>query len=154
MIMKILKSPSPILYQKAALVEKVDKSILMLVKNMTETMEHLRAQGIAAPQVGESKRIVIIGTLGANITMINPEIIWMSEHKVHGIEGCLSTNDLRSVWRADRVQVKYADEMGNNCMQTFFGRGAVCVQHEIDHLDGITIETQELWNSKTRTAVG
>ena len=147
-VLKLYEYPEPILKQKAQKVEKVDAEIQKLLDDMLETMYASAGLGLAAPQIGVSKRIVVIdveqedddnGVKSGNpLCLVNPEIIWRSEDKVCGEEGCLSVPKQRAeVERNAEVKVRYLDYEGNE--QEIFGDGllAVCLQHELDHLDGL-----------------
>ena len=135
--------PDPVLRRKSAPVEAVDDSVRQLLDDMFETMYNAPGVGLAAPQVGVSKRVVVMDC-GEDeesqqpIRMVNPEITWRSEEMVTREEGCLSIPDHRgNVSRHDAVTVRYLDESGKEQELTANGLLATCVQHEIDHLDGI-----------------
>ena len=148
-VLKLYTYPDPVLKKKAEKVQKVDDSVRQLLDDMLETMYADAGVGLAAPQVGVSKRIVVIdvnqeddedGELvhGEPLFMVNPEIIWRSDEKVCGEEGCLSVPKQRAeVERHAQVRVRYLDYDGNE--QEILGDGllSVCLQHELDHLDGI-----------------
>jgi len=147
-ILKLYEYPEAILKQKAQKVDKVDVEIQKLLDNMLETMYASAGIGLAAPQIGVSKRIVVIdveqedddnGVKSGNpLFLVNPEIIWRSEDKVCGEEGCLSVPKQRAeVERNAQVKVRYLDYDGNE--QEIEGDGllAICLQHELDHLDGV-----------------
>ena len=120
--LKVYEYPHPILKQKAAKVEKVDDELRRFLDDMLETMYEAVGVGLAAPQVGVSKRVVVIDAeqeddgaghrTGKPMYLINPEIIWRSEEKVCGEEG--------------KEQEILADDFL-----------AIVIQHELDHLDGI-----------------
>lgn len=142
MILPIVKYPDPILQQPTEPVTEFNKELQTLVENMFESMYHAQGIGLAAPQVGVSKRLTVVDlSLGKNpeerIVLINPEIV-LKEGKQTEEEGCLSLPDIRDkVSRAFHVRVKAQDAKGN-----WFERDAEellsrCFQHEIDHLDGI-----------------
>lgn len=124
-------------------VRKVDKNILKLIKNMEATMEKESGCGLAAPQVGELLRVVIVMLNQQTdqeviIPMINPEIVFHSEEMEVGEEGCLSVPDyFDEVKRYKDIVVKYQDAKGREQMLKLSDLNARVVQHEIDHLNGI-----------------
>lgn len=147
-VLKLYEYPDAVLKQKSQRVEKVDAEVQKILDDMLETMYASAGVGLAAPQVGLLKRIVVIDVeqeedgddykAGHPLFLINPEIVWRSEDKVCGEEGCLSVPKQRAeVERNAKVRVKYTDYNGQE--QEIEGDGllAVCLQHEIDHLDGI-----------------
>lgn len=141
--LELYEYPEPILKQTAKKVEKVDDQLRRFLDDMLETMYEASGVGLAAPQVGVSKRIIVIDVgveedKNEPIFLINPEIIWTSEEKACREEGCLSLPELRAeVERFAAVRVRYVDYYGN--LQEIFGEGllGVALQHEIDHLDGV-----------------
>lgn len=141
--LKILIAPNPILKAKAAPVDEVDDKVRRLMDDMLETMYWAPGIGLAAPQVGVSKRIVVMdlsnkGEPKAPVRLVNPEIVWRSEEKEIKEEGCLSLPEqYADVLRPLAVRVAYTDEHG--LPKEIEGKGMLgrCLQHEIDHLDGI-----------------
>lgn len=127
-----------ILRKKSREVEKVDEKVLMLLKDMAETMyDNGNGAGLAAPQVGILKRIVVIDMGQGLINLINPEII-EAEGSQEVIEGCLSIPDQwGKLIRPKRVKVKALNEKAEEIIITGEGDLAKCLCHEIDHLDGI-----------------
>lgn len=152
-ILPILVAPNPILRKKAEVVPVVDHAIKELLKNMIETMDAEDGIGLAAPQVGVSKQVLIMN-VPANMTvkgeeiegieptpdfyqMINPEIIWTSKELASCEEGCLSVpGQYASVLRPEKVRVRYLNHKGEICETDFSHLQAACVQHEMDHLAG------------------
>ncbi len=142
-IMPIVLIPDPVLRQKAAPVDGVDDAIRQLMDDMLETMYDAPGIGLAAPQVGISKRVIVMDCSDDDdkpepIKMANPEIISLSEEKSTMEEGCLSIPDQRGdVTRPSAITVRYLDE--NNTQQELSCDGllAVCIQHEVDHLNGV-----------------
>jgi peptide deformylase len=140
---KILTFPHPLLAKKAKPVAVVDDEIRRLVDDMAETMYAAPGVGLAAPQVGELLRIVVIDVdytdegKSANLrVLINPEIV-SKEGSISWEEGCLSVPGVtEEVKRSGRVVVRALDRDGKP--QEIIGEGllGVCMQHEIDHLDG------------------
>jgi peptide deformylase len=142
MILNIKKYPDPVLRQKAVEVTNIDETILRLMDDMVETMLHAPGVGLAAPQVGISKRIIVVDLSGGseerNVQMfINPEIVEASGSET-GEEGCLSLpNEFAYVKRASKIILKALDEKGDESKLELEGLPARIVQHEVDHLDGI-----------------
>ncbi len=142
-VLKLYEYPHPILKKKAQKVEKVDDDMRKFLDDMLETMYADAGVGLAAPQVGVSKRVVVIDISHEEekmdpLYMVNPEIIWKSEEMVCGEEGCLSVPDQRAeVERFAAVKVKYLDYNGKEQELLAEDFLAIAVQHELDHLDGI-----------------
>ncbi|KAF2957676.1 peptide deformylase [Thermotoga sp. Ku-13t] len=127
----------PVLRKKAKEVSQIDEYILSLIKDMFEAMYAEDGVGLAAPQVGVSLRIIVMDD-GKPRAMINPQIIYRSEEKIIGEEGCLSIPEVfENVERSKEVIVKYKDENGTEHEEKFIDYSARIVQHEYDHLDGI-----------------
>ncbi len=143
--LKIYEYPHPILKQKAERVAKVDDDLRKFLDDMLETMYVADGVGLAAPQVGVSKRIVVIDVSGAEegaekspIFLVNPEIVWHSDEKGCHFEGCLSVPEQRAeVERYLQVRVHYLDYDGKEQEILADELLAIALQHEIDHLDGI-----------------
>jgi peptide deformylase len=139
-ILEIRIYPDPILKNVAQAVSLFDLELKTLVESMFETMYAARGIGLAAPQIGVSKRIVVIDISedgDERHVFINPKIL-KAEGQVSGEEGCLSIPDFRErVARYERVQVQAQDVNGNSFTLDTEGLLAICLQHEIDHLDGI-----------------
>lgn len=142
-ILSIIHAPDPRLKVKCAPVEQVDDAIRALMDDMLETMYDAPGIGLAAPQVGVHKRVLVVDTARegedpAPIRMANPEIVWQSEELATYQEGCLSLpEEYADVERPAAVRIRYLDE--NNQKREIEAEGllATCVQHEMDHLDGI-----------------
>ncbi|MCK5546045.1 MAG: peptide deformylase [Rhodospirillaceae bacterium] len=141
-VLPILIAPDPKLKAKAKKVDAVDDETLKLMNDMVETMHSANGIGLAAPQVGVSKRIIVVDILpkderGRPIRMANPEIIWASEEDELREEGCLSLPDqYADVLRPKNVRVRYVDHENEIREIDAEGMLSVCVQHEIDHLEG------------------
>ena len=134
----VLKLGEQTLRKPTKKVEKFDKNLWELLDDMAETMYKNVGMGLAAPQVGILKKIVIMEVNGAFFEMINPEIISQSPETTEDEEGCLSVpNKHGIVARPNQVTVKFQDRLGYD--MTICGEGlfARCVCHEIDHLNGI-----------------
>lgn len=141
-VLKILTYPDPILRRKALPVETIDEGTEKLAKAMAETMYGAPGIGLAAPQVGESLRVITIDITPEKeglITIINPEIIF-SEGECAEEEGCLSVPDFKeTISRKAKVVVQGMDTSGKEIQIPAEGILALCFQHEIDHLDGILV---------------
>jgi len=142
MILTILKYPDPILSQPGEPVTDFNDELRTLVANMFETTYASQGIGLAAPQVGVSKRVTVIDlSMGKNpaekIVLINPEII-SSEGKLYEEEGCLSFPDIREkVVRSAKVRIRAQDENGKWFEMDGEELLSRCFQHEIDHLNGV-----------------
>ena len=124
-------------------VDKIDDGIKKLAKDMLDTMYAAPGIGLAATQMGEMKRVVVMdlakdGEPPAPIVMVNPEILKFSDETVTTEEGCLSIPELYyDVERPAEVTVRYTDLDGKEVTREANDRLAICVQHELDHLDGV-----------------
>jgi len=142
MILPIVKYPDPILSQPGEPVTEFNAELRKLVADMFETTYANQGIGLAAPQVGASKRVTVIDvSMGKNpkdkLAIINPEIIF-SEGKLYEEEGCLSFPDIREkVVRAAKVRIRAQDEKGKWFEMDGDDLLARAFQHEIDHLDGV-----------------
>lgn len=142
MILEIKTFPDEVLRKKSILVEKIDDNIKKLLDDMAETMYEAPGIGLAAPQVGVNKRVVVIDITGPEersglLKIINPEIISM-EGECEGEEGCLSIpQEYADVKRAEKITVKFLNEDGKEQILEADGLLSRAFQHEIDHLDGI-----------------
>ena len=138
----ILKFPDPILRQKAKKISNFDASLQNLATDMIETMYDAPGVGLAAPQIGESIRLIVVNASQEEdgeetMVLVNPEIT-EREGTQADEEGCLSVLDLTaSVKRSQKVTVSYQDMTGESHELTVEDRLAVILQHEIDHLNGI-----------------
>lgn len=145
----VLKMGEPLLLQKAEPITEFDTPELhALIKDMEDTMAHMNGAGIAAPQIGVSKRVVIFG-VGHNprypdadqvpyTVLINPVLTPVGVELEDGWEGCLSVPGMRGVVpRYERLQYTGFDQYGNKIDRLVSGFHARVVQHECDHLDGI-----------------
>jgi peptide deformylase len=136
MILEIKKYPNPILRKKSEKVEKVTPEIKKLIEDMTEAMEKNDGVGLAAPQIGELKRIIVIKTNQGPKAFINPKILNKSRKTETLEEGCLSFPGLfLRIKRAKEIEIEAFDEKSKKIKAE--GILAKVLQHEIDHLDGI-----------------
>ena len=140
---RILTVPDPMLRQKSIPVEKIDTNIKNLMNDMLETMYDAPGIGLAAIQIGIAKRVVVMDVSKEAdkkepLYFVNPEITWKSSTSTTYEEGCLSIpNQFAKIKRADKCNVKYLDYDGEEKEIKAEGLIATCIQHEIDHLNGI-----------------
>ncbi len=142
-ILEILKYPDERLTQKSEVIDCITPEVVQLANNMVETMYASRGVGLAAPQVGEFIRLIVLDFSGPEEQselhiMINPELTLLGEQVVSPMEGCLSVpHDYRAdVKRYERVLVKGLDLDGKHFEYEWDGFPAIVVQHEFDHLEG------------------
>lgn len=142
-IRPILVIPDEKLRQKTEPVEKIDSELQTLIDDMFETMYAAPGIGLAAPQIGVMKRLAVVDVSKRDdeqvpLALINPEITWRSEETSFYEEGCLSIPDYyEEVERPARVRVKFTDREGKEHEIEAEGVLATCIQHELDHLDGV-----------------
>ena len=142
-LLPILTAPDPALKKTSAPVKQVDASIRKLMDDMLETMYHAPGIGLAAPQVGVLKRVIVLDLAREDeapqpLRIANPEIVWVSDDDATYNEGCLSVPEhYADVVRPAACRVKYLDQ--DNKQQEIAAEGllATCLQHEIDHLEGV-----------------
>ena len=149
MIQKILQSKDPLLRKKAKVVEKVDKKVLAVIKDLKDTLKVQKEPegvGLAAPQIGKSLRIFVADYKDFQRVVINPVILEVSKSKAKDkkksrkeiLEGCLSLPYYYGpLKRASKITVKYLNEKGEEITETFENFDAQIILHEIDHLNGI-----------------
>ena len=139
----IVVAPDPLLKRRAQPVAGVDRHVRRLMDSMLETMHAAHGIGLAAPQVGVLKRVIVVDISQPEepadpYRMANPEVVWRSPELVSGEEGCLSLPEqFGEVTRPEGVRVRYLDEDGEARELEAHGLLAKCVQHEIDHLQGV-----------------
>jgi peptide deformylase len=135
--------PDPRLRAKCAPVERITDEIRALAEDMLDTMYDAPGIGLAAIQIGVPKRVVVMDTAKKEeerrpVVLVNPEITWASEETNTYEEGCLSIPEYyEEVERPAKVRLRYTDLSGETVEQEAEGILATCIQHEIDHLDGI-----------------
>ena len=139
-MLKIITDPNPILRKKSLPVADIlSPKIQKLAKEMMETL--LASEdgvGLAAPQVGQNVRVIVIRHKDADLVVINPKIVKRSILKEWGEEGCLSVpGKYGEVKRNKQITVKFFNELGQEKVVEAKGLLAIIFQHEIDHLDGI-----------------
>jgi len=142
MVREILVWPHPLLKQKARPVENVDDETRALIKDLFESMYAADGVGLAAPQVGVLKNVIVLDTTPRQpeshaVAMVNPEILTLDGKTVYK-EGCLSVpGEAEDVERATAVTVRYLDEQGEQQTLAAEGLLAIAIQHETDHLRGV-----------------
>jgi peptide deformylase len=140
---EILIVPDPRLKQKSEPVETVDDGLRALMDDMLETMYAAPGIGLAAIQIGVPKRVIAMDISRSEDEkaprfFVNPEIVWRSEETAPYEEGCLSVPEIYDeVERPARVRIRYLDYHGKPHEEDAEGLFAVCIQHEMDHLDGV-----------------
>jgi len=142
-LLSVITAPDPRLKLKARPVDKVDAAVRRLMDDMLETMYHSIGIGLAAPQVGVSKRVIVVdvareGEKPQPMRLANPVIVWRSEEMMLANEGCLSLPEhYADVERPAAIRLRYLDH--ENEIREIEAKGllATCLQHEIDHLDGL-----------------
>ena len=142
-VLPIIVAPDPRLKQVAKPVDKVDAEVRRLMDDMLETMYKAPGIGLAAPQVGELKRVIVIDIAREDenpqpLRMANPELISVSDEDAVYNEGCLSLPEhYADVTRPAAIKVRYIDHENEIRELEADGLLATCIQHEMDHLDGI-----------------
>ena len=147
-IRRIYETPDPMLRQISKPVETFDRELKTLVADMFETMYDAPGIGLAAVQVGVPIRLLVIDLQepeeegGEPVrdpkVFVNPEILWHSDSEVPYTEGCLSVPEqYAEVMRPDRIRALWQDESGKSYEEEIDGLLAVCLQHEMDHLNGV-----------------
>jgi len=143
-MIEIVTYPDPVLKKKAELVENIDGNIQNLIDNMSKLMYQSSGIGLAANQIGEEKRVIIFDInykeKGKNLTvLINPTII-LAEERIVFEEGCLSVPDFQGkITRKKFIKAQGVDRNGKSIDIEAEDLTAVCIQHEIDHLNGTLI---------------
>jgi peptide deformylase len=147
-IRPIFETPDPVLRQISKPVDTFDANLKTLIADMFETMYAAPGIGLAAVQVGVPIRLLVIDLQepeeegGEPVrdprVFINPEILWHSEHEVPYTEGCLSVPEqYAEVMRPDRIRARWRDSDGKTYEEEIGGLLAICLQHEMDHLNGV-----------------
>ena len=142
-IRNIIIEPDPILRKKSTTLETVDDSTRKLLDDMLQTMYNAPGIGLAAVQIGILKRIIVIDVSKKEeekkpLFLINPEITYQSEETSIYEEGCLSLPDhFAEIERPAKCKINYIDYHGKKAELEAEGLLSTCVQHEIDHLDGV-----------------
>ncbi len=150
-IREIITVPNPLLKQVSKSVEKVDDALRALMDDMLETMYEAPGIGLAAIQIGEPIRVIVMDLqekpedapedaepVKNPRYFVNPEIIWKSEDTLPYEEGCLSIPEIYDeVQRPAHVKIRYLNYQGEQVEEDAEGLYAVCIQHEMDHLEGV-----------------
>jgi peptide deformylase len=142
-LLPIITAPDPRLKIKARPVPSVDATVRRLMDDMLETMYHAIGVGLAAPQVGVAQRVLVIdcardGEPPQPMRIANPEILWRSENLLVANEGCLSLPEhYAEVERPEAIRLRYLDHENEIREIEATGLLATCLQHEIDHLEGV-----------------
>jgi peptide deformylase len=145
-VLPLVIAPDPVLKTKAKPVEKITAEILALLEDMAETMYANQGIGLAANQVGKLHRVVVVDVQWREdsdernpLKLINPELLWQDEQYAAYEEGCLSfPEEYGEVERPATIRLRYLDIHGKQQEMEADGILATCIQHEIDHIDGIT----------------
>ena len=142
-IREILTVPHPVLKQVSQTVAAVDDDLRALMDDMLETMYAAPGIGLAAVQIGVPKRVIVMdlareGEEAQPRYFVNPEILWASEETAPYEEGCLSVPEIYDeVERPAQVKLRYLNYQGEQIEEDAEGLFAVCIQHEMDHLEGV-----------------
>ncbi len=142
-LLDIIVAPDPRLKITAKSVKTVDDGVRKLMDDMLESMHASDGIGLAAPQVGDRRRVIVVDVGKQDeepdpICMANPELLWVSEEERTHEEGCLSLPEqYAEVERPDSIRVRYLDHSGEEKELEVSGVLATCIQHEMDHLEGI-----------------
>ena len=132
--------PAVVLRRRATEVESVDSSVRSLIERMTDIMYQADGVGLAAPQIGLSKRVIVVDVGEGPVGLVNPEILEAEEDRQSVEEGCLSLPGIRiDVRRPKAVTIRGVNEKGETVVKTVEGLWARAFQHEIDHLNGVMI---------------
>lgn len=150
-VLPIIQPDNPLLRRQAQRVTDFDADLQILIDDMVETMTAAPGVGLAGPQVAQSQRLIVVRLpddeesveeygedAGKLHVVVNPTIVWRSQDKVSGVEGCLSLPGLLGdVERHESIEVAGQDRQGQPIRLTASGWLARVFQHEIDHLDGV-----------------
>ncbi len=142
-IRPVITAPDPRLKIVCKPVDKVDDTVRRLMRDMLDSMYAANGIGLAAPQVGDRRRVIVVDVSRDRETpkrycLANPEIVWASEETFTYEEGCLSLPEqYADVSRPARARIRYLDEENEIRELEAEGLLAVCIQHEMDHLDGV-----------------
>lgn len=132
-----------VLTQKAKRVASIDDTIRTFCASMVSLMLENDGIGLAANQVGVLKRIIVVLIDNNPVVMINPEILEFSKELCEMEEGCLSIPDeYLTINRPETIKIKYRNTKGMPCVNTYSGLSSRVIQHEVEHLDGILMNTK------------
>ena len=142
-ILPIIVAPDPRLKLRAKAVARVDSRVRRLMDDMLETMYEAPGIGLAAPQVGQALKVIVVdcardGEQAQPLRIANPEILWASDELLTVNEGCLSLPEhYADVARPTAIKLRYLDEQNEIRELDAEGLLATCIQHEMDHLEGV-----------------
>lgn len=137
-LLPIITYPNKILRTKCDEIKKVDDKIRRLIANMELTMKEKKGVGLAAPQVGQTIRLILVNTKDGVLAMLNPKITKTSWRQESGEEGCLSIPDFYAdVKRHKKINVIYTDKQNKKIKLVAEGLLARVIQHEVDHINGV-----------------
>ncbi|MBY5820485.1 peptide deformylase [Rhizobium leguminosarum] len=142
-VLQIAFKPQPVLREKSTEIEEINDEIKKLAADMLETMHESKGVGLAAVQVGVAKRLIVIDIPKQDeertpMVLVNPEILASSEKRSFFREGCLSIPGIMAdIDRPSEVTIQYKDLDGTRRVINASGVLATCLQHEIDHLNGV-----------------
>ena len=143
-VLEILKYPHPLLKKRCEKVDRIDGEVKKLIRDMTETMYQANGIGLAACQVGVSRRVIVVDVSPIDqekdfFSMVNPEVI-SEEGEIEHEEGCLSVPDcFEKMKRKEKIRVRGFSQAGKEIEISAEGILAIAIQHEIDHLNGVLI---------------
>lgn len=153
MVQRIIQSGEKKLREVSRPVEKIDKKVLTLIKDLKDTLavqKDPEGVGLAAPQIGKNQRVFVVNYKGFERVVVNPEILELVEktkrkklskkqkHREEILEGCLSLPHYYGpLKRAESLKIRYLDQEGKEVVETFTNFNAQIILHEIDHLNGI-----------------
>jgi peptide deformylase len=143
-VLEILKYPHPLLKKRCEEVDRIDGVVKKLIRDMTETMYQANGIGLAACQVGVSRRVIVVDVSPIDqekdfFSIINPEVI-SEEGEIEHEEGCLSVPDcLEKLKRKEKVLIRGFSPAGKEIEISAEGILAIAIQHEIDHINGVLI---------------
>ncbi|MCJ7705779.1 MAG: peptide deformylase [Desulfobacterales bacterium] len=143
-VLEILKYPHPLLKKRCEKVDRIDGEVKKLIRDMTETMYQANGIGLAACQVGVSRRVIVVDVSPIDpekefFAMVNPEVI-SEEGEIEHEEGCLSVPDcLEKLKRKEKVLIRGFSPVGKEIEISAEGILAIAIQHEIDHINGVLI---------------
>ena len=138
-VLPILELPNPILRQRAKKIRNIDSNVVNMAHNMVDTMRHASGVGLAANQIGQLRRVIVIQLPDEDEARIyiNPEITRRSGRR-RVEEGCLSIPEIRLITdRFDKIKVRYFNEDGKKIKKPLKGFMSRLFQHELDHLNGV-----------------
>jgi peptide deformylase len=138
-VKEVRKIGDPVLREKSKKVEKIDESVMQLVRDLTDTLKETGGVGMAAPQIGITRRVFIVNVDNKIHVFINPEIEVLDDQKIRSDEGCLSIYSIKdfNVKRFSKVKVRAKNLKWKDVEVVAEGLLARIFQHEIDHLNGV-----------------